>query len=885
MKQNAHARPPSPPRLALWILERRVSEHEREFFIGDLHENFHSWLAAGVPPAQARRRFWREAMRAALRIERDPESLPLTRGLMRDISLDLTLAIRRLRRAPGFTLAASLTLALGIGAACAIVSVARPALWGALPFRDAERIVTLREVFGDGSAGRLGYLSIKDLERRVGALQAVAAATDRYSNLQTAEGTVRLTGMAVTASWLEVMGVRPSLGRGFLPEEDRPNATRVVVLTDALWRQRFSADSTIIGRSVTLTDVPHQVVGVLPPSYESVLQAGVELLTPLRYADTLGYACRDCRHLQAVARVRSGIPLADAARQVDEAWAEMGREFAATYGRNGIRVTPLRAQLLEGVRSALLALVGAAALLLVIALANTTNLFVAKTIRRMDESTVRTALGASRWRLVRGMLIEAQIVAALGALFGLAIASAVIGSLVALAPPSLPRIDQVRLDASVIRMAAALAVSLGMVAGLFPPWVLRIGRSDGPLQMAGRSVVRGGQDAVRRALVVLEMALAVLLLGGAGILVRSVERLLAVELGFAPEQRLTMALGVGGPRYRDDATVWATWRTTLDVVTAVPGVQGAALTSQLPLSADFDTYGLRWEGREQNSSELSDGFRFAVTPNYAQVMGLRVRRGRFLDAADVRGGAPVVVINEHLARQVFGDRTPLGARLRMGADDSPWRTVVGVVNDVQHPTLDAAKRGQVYLPLDQNAFADGHVRLVVHTEATTSSVVGSVREAIRRADANIAVAEVTSMSEVVSVTARQRLFARIVFQVFSAAALALAAIGIFGVMSGMVGERTREIGVRSALGASQRQIVFHFIRQGAMMIGGGLLIGGVGAVVLGDALKSLAYGVSARDPVTLLAVAALLSTVAFLATWWPARRAAGVEAAVALRGE
>ncbi len=874
-----------PPGLALWLLERRVSGHEREFLVGDLVETFHASVGAGMSPRVARRQFWREALFASVRVERDTESLPFHRSIMTDLTLDLTLALRRLRRTPGFTLAASLTLALGVGAACAIVAVARPALWGALPFREADRIVTLRELSGDGSPSRLGFTTIKDLERRVSGLQSVAAARDLYATLTTDDGAVRLTGMGVSATWLDVMGVRPALGRGFLPEEDQPDAPRAIMLSDELWRRQFSADTAIIGRSITLTDLVYQVVGVLPASYESVLLPGVEILVPLRYADTLGFACRDCRHLQAVARVKPNVPLAEATRQVNEAGNAMRQEFPSTYSSNGFKVTPLRDQLVEGIRGPLMALLGAAALLLLIALANATNLFVARTVQRGDEATIRAALGASRWRLVRGMVIEALVVSTLGALFGLAIASSVIGTLVALAPVSLPRIDQVRFESSIVLLAAALALALGVASGLLPAWMLRIGAGKRRLMAGSRTVVRSGQDTLRRALVIIEMALALLLLGGAGILVRSVERLMAVDPGFTPNGRLTAALGVGGPRYASDDAIWSMWSAVREAVASVPGVRAAALTSQLPLSSDFDGYGLRWQGRTPVPGGISDGFRFAVTPDYAQAMGLQLVAGRFLEQSDVRYGAPVAVIGAYLAQREFGDKSPIGAQVRIGGEANPWRTVVGVVKDVRHPTLDAPPGGQIYLPLDQNHFADGHVRLVVHSDGDLASLVRPIREAIRNIDPGISVAETESLDDVVTATARQRLFARRVFQVFSLAALMLAAVGIFGVMSGMVGERTREIAVRSALGASQGRIVGQFVRQGATMVGIGLVIGTAGALALGGALESLVYGLSSRDPITLLMVGGILAAVALFATWWPATRAARVDAAVALRGE
>ena len=876
----------SPPRLALWLLERRAPESVREFLIGDLIEAHSTRLALGTSPRAANRRFWLETFAALIRPDLDPEATTLSRSLMTDLSLDLTLALRRLRRAPGFTLAASLTLALGIGAAGMVIAVARPSLWGTLPFREAERVVTIRERFGDGSVGRLGYSTITDLAARVPAFERVAASASAYATLGTGEGAVRLTGVAVSSDWFAAMGVAPVLGRAFLPEEDRPNAPRTVVLTHGTWQRYFGGDTAVIGRPVEFTGVVHEVVGVLPERFEPLLDPGAEYLRPLRYVDTLPWACRDCRHVQAVARLRAGVSHTEASRQLEVAAAALRTTYPLVYGKNGMVMTGLREQVVEDVRRPLYALLGAAGLLLLIALANTTNLFLARAVQRIGELTVRTALGASGWRLARGLALEGLAVAALGALFGVALAKAAVGTLVAVAPSSLPRLDQVRLDAAVIAIAVGLAIVAGLVSGILPAIVVQTRGLRQHLAGAGRAVVRGGHDTLRRGLIVLEMAMALLLLGGAGVLVQSVQRLLAVNVGFDPSQRVTAALGIGGPRYADDAVIWQLWRSVHEAARAIPGVTAASLTSQLPLSSDFDAYGLHWEAPPGGEPlRNGDAFRYAVTPDYAQTMGLRLLRGRFFDAQDRAGSDPVVVVSEWLARRTFGDRDPIGARVRIGGGDSPMRTVVGVVNDVQHPTLDAEQRGGVYLPLDQNNFADSHVRLVVRSSLAPVAVEAAMRSTLRRLEPVLSIAEVGSLEVGVTESARQRLFARLLFQVFAATAVILSAVGIFGVMSGMVSERTREIGLRAALGATPARILRDFLRTGLSLAALGVAIGAMAALVLANALRSLVFGISPRDPVTLIGVSLGVGLVALLATWWPARRATRMDAALALRSD
>ncbi|MFN8668030.1 MAG: ADOP family duplicated permease [Gemmatimonadaceae bacterium] len=879
---------PSPPRLAMWLLEHRVPEHEREYLVGDLVEAFHETCAV-EGPSRARRRFWREAIAASIRPHDDPNAIPFTRGLMSDIGFDLSLAARRLRRSPGFTLTASLTLALGVGAASAITAIARPALWGALPFREADRIVTLREGVQPGVASRVGYLTIDDIRRESTTLAKVAAVRDWSPTLSDGNQAVRLSGLAVSADFLDAMGVGVAEGRPFAPEEDRPGSATVVLLTHGAWLQHFGGDSSIVGRIVRLSDIEHRVVGILPASFESVLRPGAEIVRPLAYTDTSGSACRDCRHLQAIARLKDGVPLETARQEIDGLFLKMREAYPDKYGKTRLIVTPLRDQMVEQTRGPLLALLGAAALLLLIALANATNLFLARGVRRGTEATIRAALGANRWRLARSTLLEALLVSALGGLFGFALAHAALGGLLALAPSSLPRLDQVRLDAPMIGFVIGLVFLLGAISGLFPAFFMHDARLRDRLASSSRSVARGGHDLVRRSLVVSELALALLLLFGAGILVQSVQRLLAVDVGFATDDRLAFSLSATGTRFESDDVVRQLWRDVLQRVSAIPGVTSATMTSQLPLSSDFDTWGAHWErtASDAGSAGGTDGdvFRFAVTPEYARTMGLHLVAGRFLEPGDVTGGDNAVVINEALAQRRFGDRSPLGERLRIGPPDAALRTVVGVVSDVRHPSLDLGIPPQLYLPIDQNAFADAFVRLVVQSSTEPDALIRQVREAVRSVNSAVPVGEVTSLSALVDRASSQRRFAERLFRSFALAALALAAVGIFGVFSGMVGERVREIGVRSALGATREQILGHFLSQGSGLAVAGIAIGVVGASLLGEALRPLVYGISPRDPVTISVVALALGVVALASTMGPAWRASRIEAMEALRSE
>jgi putative ABC transport system permease protein len=872
----------------MWLLRQRIPAHEQEFFIGDLVETFRAAATTRESERKARRRFWREALWVCVRRPRELQSMQagIARGgPMKDLGMDIRLTIRRLYRTPGFTVAASLTLAIGMGAAVSIYSLARPALWGQLPLQRADRIVTLRERFPDGTTGRLGYTTIMDLGRASRSVAAVAAVSNWGPTL-TEEGSAEpLLGSSVSHAFFDVMGVRPALGRVFLADEDRPGVPPSVILSHDLWLRRFGGDPNIVGRTIRLSEIEYPVVGILPANFEGLLESGIDVLRPLRYADTLSQACRSCRHVQAVARLRDGVSHAAARAELASTFERLRVEYPDEYGRNGFVVTSLRDKLTEGVRGALYALLGASALLLLIALANVANLHVARAVWRGSETAIRTALGASRWRLLRGSLLEGWLVALVGAAAGTGLAYAATRAIKAMAPFGLPRAAQVRVDLSVCVFALALSLLVGAACGFVPALVAR-GSVSRRLGAVSRTVARGGRDAIRRGLVIGEVSLALVLVGGAGILIQSVQRLLRVDVGFDTTNRVSMMLAVLGPRYADDAVVWQTWRAVHDAVRRVPGIRAVSLTSQLPMSSDFDGWGIHLESRQRNPAEAGDAFRFAVTPDYAATMGLRVLRGRFLQSGDDATSERVVVINEYMAQRDFGTRDPIGERLRIGGGDgAPMRTIVGVVSDVQHNGLDSGPSGQVYLPFDQNAFGDAFMRLVVHAAGEPMALMPELRRAIESVDNRIPVSQVSKLDALIESGAAQRRLAQRLFMLFGISALVLAAVGIFGVISGMVRERTREIGVRTALGASPSHILGHFLRQGLVLAVAGIAVGTGAALLLGASLRPLVYGISTRDPLTLGLVALVLGVVAMAATLLPAWRGSRLDPVMALRTE
>ena len=551
-------------------------------------------------------------------------------------------------------------------------------------------------------------------------------------------------------------------------------------------------------------------------------------------------------------------------------------------------VGALRDAIARDVRPALLAIVGAVVLLLVIASVNVTNLLLARGAQRRGEFAVRTALGAGRRRLVRQLITESLLLALLGGALGLVIAEAGVQALIALSPAGLPRLNAIHLDRTVFGFAMLLTSAIGVIVGLIP--ALHASRRElaAGLQHGSRRTA-GGHHVMRRVLVVAEVALALVLLTSAGLLLRSTQHLFAVTPGFEPAHLLTMQVDAAGHRYSADSNRYQFFVQARDAVLRVPGVTAAAFTSQLPLSGDFDNYGTQFEGRVGVIAENDPAaFRYAVTPGYLEAMRIPLRRGRFIDARDRRGAPESIVINESYARQIFGDRDPVGQRMRVGPDagnpDRPWDLIVGVVGDVKQPSLGSDARAAMYVAMGQWPWVDNVQSLVVRTSVDAATLAPAVRKAIWSVD-KVPITRVATMDDLIAASEAQRHFALVVFEAFALAALMLAAIGIYGILSGNVTERMREIGVRSALGASRGDILGLVVRQGMMLTAVGAVIGVAGAAAASGAVSSLLFGVSRLDPITYLAVIALLACVSALACSVPAWRAARVDPAITLRAE
>jgi putative ABC transport system permease protein len=806
---------------------------------------------------------------------------------------DLRHALRTLRRSPGFAAAAVATLALGIGANTAIFSVVHAVLLKPLGFTHPERLVTLEERDRDGSADNVGYPTYLDWRSRAKSFEEIAVAS-YWSPTLGADGeseAEKLEGMRVTAGFFRMLGVTPALGRDFLSEEDRPNANRVVLLSHGLWKRRFGADPAIAGRTVRISDRSYLVAGVLPPSFESVFSPfpsrPTEIFSPLGYDLSLPYACRDCRHLRAFGRVKPGVSLASGQAELAAVQAGIVAEHPADYPSAGVFVRPLDKQLSGKSKPALLTLLGAAGLVLLIGCANVASLLVARATRREREVAIRCALGADRKRIAGLFLAEALWIAAAGCSVGVAAASTTLTSLLAVAPAGLPRIVDTRIDLPVLAFAIGVSIATGLAFGLAP--ALRLWRADPERALREGS----GGSASRRSrrisglLVAFDAALVFVLLFGAGLLVESVSRLLSVDPGFDPRGVLQMEVAVSGAAYRGDASEAALARfyeQALARISALPGVLSAGATSQLPLGGNVDGYGVQIEGRDLPNPALAPSAdRYSVTPDYLATMRIPVLRGRSFTAAD-RADAPLVVlINETLARSEFADGDPIGRRVRIGGPNPPWRTIVGVVGDVRHAGLDAPHTNQIYLPHTQ--FTDSDMVVVIRTKGDPSSVAPAARALIRSVDPNQPVEHVATVKRVVAASAASRLFAASLSTGFALLAILLAAVGVFGVVSGFVARRMREIGIRIAMGARRGQILRLVVGETLVLAAAGVAAAVPLALAFGSVLKSQLYAVSPGDAATLVAVAAVALAVALLASLTPALRATRISPLTALRAE
>lgn len=816
---------------------------------------------------------------------------------LEDLLRDLVYGARALARQKATTAVAMLTLAIGIGASAAIFSAIEPILIAPLPYPHASRLMMVWETGKNGRPSPVTFgtfYGISQQNRSFEALAVFKGWQPAATTTNAAERPERLDGQRVSADYFRTLGVNPRLGRDFQATDDRFRGPNVVILSDKLWRSRFGSDAAIVGKQIRLDDALYTVLGVMPGNFENVVNSSAGIWAPLQYNSALPWDGREWgHHLHMIGRLKVGVSREQAANELSIDLGSLAQTYAKGYDSsggapNGMAVDSMQASLTEGVRPALLAVLGAVLLVLLIACVNVANLQLARGVQRRAEFAMRAALGARRSRLVRQLLTEALLLSFAGCTLGMAVAEAGVAALLALSPPGLPRVNAISLDGWVFAFALALTTLIGIAVGL----VSAFQASDtdlhtGMRQNSGRSI--DGHPRTRRILVITEVSLAVVLLVSAGLLLRSMERLFAVDPGFDASHLMTMQVQESGHRYDSDAARLQLFQEALDNIRRIPGVVSAGFTSQLPLSGDQDIYGIEFE-KDHNPLGVP-AFRYAVSIGYLEAMHIPLRRGRMLNEND-RAAAPVaVLITESLAREEFARQNPIGQRVRLGPDagqaNKPWATIVGVVGNVKQESLALNQEDAFYTTTAQWAWGDAVQSVVVRVGAAIdpATLTPAIQEAIWSVDKTRPITRVATMNELVAATGLERRFVLILFEAFALVALVLAAIGIYGILAGSVTERTRELGVRAALGATRGNILSLVLRQGMTLAVIGMAIGLCGALAAGRALNAMLFGVTWLDVSTYAVAIAVLMAVAGIACWIPARRAASIDPMKALRTE
>lgn len=808
---------------------------------------------------------------------------------METLIQDIRYAVRRLLKSPGFSLIAIATLALGIGANSAIFSVVDAVLLRSLPYAEPDRLVMLFNSRGDNPrfpVSAPNYLDFREQEQLF--TGAAAFDQDRDYNLTGIGDPMRLKGAEISAELFDVLGTRPALGRGFRAEENEPGSGAVVVLSNATWQQYFGSDPQVIGRTLSLDGAVRTVVGVMPPGFD--FPAGSALWTPLEYnAQFRDDGNRGSHYLGVVARLRPGVT----PERADAEMRALGDRLATEYDQlanSSATATSMHEVMVGAIRPALLILLGAVGLVLLIACANVANLLLARAAAREGELAVRTALGAGRWRLVRQLLTESVLLSLIGGGIGLLLAYWGTDALVALQPQGIPRLGEVGVNATVIAFTGGIALATGILFGLIPALQVTGGELTGAIKEGSRGALSGrGGNRVRGGLVMAEMALAVMLLAGAGLLIRSFAGLMRVDPGFQAQQVLSVNLSLPGASYSDDAAVREFYSRLQERLHSLPGATSAGAVSSLPLSGRTMILGFfPADGEAPRPGEMPTAHVRVATPDYFRTLGIPLKSGRTFTPADRPGTPVVLLLSEAAARRIFPGEDPLGKRVAvtMGSaayPDGVSGEVVGVVGNVHQQGLDRAVEPEVYVAFDQVPFRS--MDLTVRTTDEPFSLAAGVREAVREIDPNLPVSDFRTVEQVVAESVSQPRFYMMLLTLFAAVALTLAAVGIFGVISFTVTQRTREIGMRMALGADARTVLGMVVRGGMRMVLVGLAIGLVLTFTLTRLVKGMLFGVAPTDPLTLLGVVLVLGGVALLACWLPARRATRIDPMVALRAE
>jgi putative ABC transport system permease protein len=804
---------------------------------------------------------------------------------------DVRYAIRRLVRQPSFTLVTVITLALGIGANTAIFSIVYSVLLKPLPFYRPDRIVVLwgeDRAQGD-SRNQVSHTDIVDYRKQQTAFESITTIHSWTPLLSGAGEPVRIDAAWVGDDFFNVIGTQPFLGRAFLPEEQQDGKDQVVILSYELWQRQLNSDPHAVGKTILLNLRPYTIVGVMPANSPSLPSTLIEkpalLYRPV--AEQANEQLRSARHLRAIGRLKDGVTLAQAQSELNVIAQRLETQHPESNTNQGIHLVGLQQDNVRDLKKTLWVLFGAVAFVLLIACANVANLLLARATSRASEMSIRTALGASRWQLLRGVLTESGLLAIAGGLVGLFLAIWGIDLLKAFGSEMIPQLQTVALSRPVLGFTFGLSVLTLLLFGLAPAWHSSQAGLSETLKAVGRSSSGTARTRLRSALVVSEIACALVLLMCAGLLIRTVRQLQNVDPGFDYAQSLKMDLGLPSLRYDTDQKRIAFYRDLTNQVQSLPGVVSAGVVTPLPSAGDFDMTGIYIEHQPVPPGQAPSVDRYIMTPGYLQALGIRLERGREITDQDRQDAPLVVLVSESLAARFWPNEDPIGKRIGLpwnpGREDEPWRTVVGVVKDVKQYGLGKPGTSALYLPHAQ--YPVSFMSLVVRTAGNPAEMTATVRQAVQQLDRDQVPTEIATMQEVMAKSIQTQRFSMFVLGAFAILALALAAVGIYGVMSYVVAQRTHEIGIRIALGARLENILLLVLKNALRMTIAGVVLGAAGAFALTRLMKSLLFGVMPTDVPTFVVVCLSLVVVALVACYLPARRATKVDPLIALRYE
>jgi len=795
---------------------------------------------------------------------------------------DLRYAIRMLLKNPGFAVIAVIALALGIGANTSIFSVVNTVLLRSLPYGDPDRLMVVREnklpQFPEFSVSPGNFL---DWQKQSTSFETIAAINGSAYNLVSGDAEPeRLRGARVSAGAFEMLGVKPVQGRTFTDEENQPGHENVAILSGSLWKRRFASDPNIVGQTITLSAQTYTIVGIMPATFQFP-DRETELWTPIAF--TARQAQQHGSHyLFVIGRLRQGETVQQADTEMKAIAARLAEQYPNSNAGWSASVAPLQEYEVRDIKSGLIFLLGAVALVLLMACANVANLLLARATTRQKEMAIRSALGATRWRVVRQLLTESVLLALSGGAVGLLLAYWGMESLLALAPENLPRVKDVALDARVLGFTLVVTLLTAVIFGLVPALQASSPNLNETLKEGGRGTT-GGHHRVRNSLVIVEVALALILLVCSGLMIRSFIRLQQVNPGFNPSNALAVNVALPGRKYPNEDQYSAFFSQLIEKTSALPGVVAAGATQSLPIQGDY-LLGFNIQGRPPDppGEDQSTNY-YAVTPDYFKAMGIPLLRGRMFTEQDHKNAPRVALINETMAKTYFPDEDPIGRGINVTNGPERFREIVGIVGDVKQYGLAQPTTLQTYEPYLQTPF--NGVTLIVRTEGNPAALSGAIRNEVLALDKEQPVSRIRTLDQVIAGSVEQQHFLMLLLGVFAAVALILAAVGLYGVMNYAVSQRRHEIGIRMALGANTGTVLRLIVGHGMMLALIGVAIGLTGAFAVTRVMTTLLFAVSTTDPLTFAGIPILLAGVALAACLAPARRATRVDPMVALRHE